>query len=396
MYVEMKNIYKQYGDFRASDNVSFGIEKGKLVALLGPSGSGKTTLLRMIAGLETPNAGDIFIDGKRVNDIPASKRGIGFVFQSYALFRYMTVYDNVAFGLELQKVPKAEIKERVMKLLGITGLSGMEKRYPNQLSGGQRQRVAFARALAPNPQVLLLDEPFAAIDAKVRSELRLWLRSMVTQLGITSIFVTHDQDEAVEVADEIIITNHGKIEQMGTPSQIYKSPDTPFVAQFIGRPSEVHNYDTLNGFDKIEGADKAVIRPEFVKISKFGKLDRYMSAAETGIVEDVVFRGNRLDVTIDVHGIKITGEWSLEKDSLEIGEKVNLLIYRIQSHTHPKRRKVCLKHAGHKSVKEELPERRKGPKRAAECRLKVPTHVWELEAVSSSLTTPTTFRRKTA
>ena len=258
MYVEMKNIYKQYGDFRASDNVSFGIEKGKLVALLGPSGSGKTTLLRMIAGLETPNAGDIFIDGKRVNDIPASKRGIGFVFQSYALFRYMT-----AFGLELQKVPKAEIKERVMKLLEITGLSGMEKRYPNQLSGGQRQRVAFARALAPNPQVLLLDEPFAAIDAKVRSELRLWLRSMVTQLGITSIFVTHDQDEAVEVADEIIITNHGKIEQMGTPSQIYKSPDTPFVAQFIGRPSEVHNYDTLNGFDKIEGADKAVIRPEF-------------------------------------------------------------------------------------------------------------------------------------
>ena len=142
-----------------------------------------------------------------------------------------------------------------------------------------------------------------------------------------SLFI--DQDEAVEVADEIIITNHGKIEQMGTPSQIYKSPDTPFVAQFIGRPSEVHNYDTLNGFDKIEGADKAVIRPEFVKISKFGKLDRYMSAAETGIVEDVVFRGNRLDVTIDVHGIKITGEWSLEKDSLEIGEKVNLLIYRI-------------------------------------------------------------------
>lgn len=322
MYVEMKNIYKQYGDFRASDNVSFGIEKGKLVALLGPSGSGKTTLLRMIAGLETPNAGDIFIDGKRVNDIPASKRGIGFVFQSYALFRYMTVYDNVAFGLELQKVPKAEIKERVMKLLEITGLSGMEKRYPNQLSGGQRQRVAFARALAPNPQVLLLDEPFAAIDAKVRSELRLWLRSMVTQLGITSIFVTHDQDEAVEVADEIIITNHGKIEQMGTPSQIYKSPDTPFVAQFIGRPSEVHNYDTLNGFDKIEGADKAVIRPEFVKISKFGKLDRYMSAAETGIVEDVVFRGNRLDVTIDVHGIKLQASGRLRKIHLRLAKKL--------------------------------------------------------------------------
>ena len=192
MYVEMRNIYKQYGNFRASDNVSFGIEKGKLAALLGPSGSGKTTLLRMIAGLENPNAGDIFIDGKRVNDIPAAKRGIGFVFQSYALFRYMTVFDNIAFGLEIAKMPKKQIKERVFELLELTGLSGLENRYPNQLSGGQRQRVAFARALAPNPQVLLLDEPFAAIDAKVRSELRLWLKEMVSKLGITSIFVTHD------------------------------------------------------------------------------------------------------------------------------------------------------------------------------------------------------------
>ena len=329
MYVEMKNIYKQYGDFRASDNVSFGIERGRLVALLGPSGSGKTTLLRMIAGLETPNSGDIYIDGRRVNYIPASRRGIGFVFQSYALFRYMTVYDNVAFGLELQKVPKNEIKKRVMELLEITGLSGMEKRYPNQLSGGQRQRVAFARALAPNPQVLLLDEPFAAIDAKVRTELRLWLRQMVTKLGITSIFVTHDQDEAVEVADEIIITNHGRIEQMGTPAEIYKSPDTPFVAQFIGRTNEISDYYTLNGFDKIDNAVKAVVRPEFVQISKFGKLERFMSAAEEGIVEDVVFRGNRLDVTIDIHGIRIIGEWSLEKDSLQIGEKVSVLIYRM-------------------------------------------------------------------
>ena len=237
MYVEMKDICKNYGDFRASDHVSFGIEKGKLVALLGPSGSGKTTLLRMIAGLETPNSGDIYIDGQRVNDVPAAKRGIGFVFQNYALFRYMTVYDNVAFGLELMKMPKKEIKKRVTELLELTGLSGMEKRYPNQLSGGQRQRVAFARALAPNPQVLLLDEPFAAIDAKVRTELRTWLKEMVTKLGITSIFVTHDQDEAVEVADEIIITNHGRIEQLGTPMEIYKSPDTPFVAQFIGAMS---------------------------------------------------------------------------------------------------------------------------------------------------------------
>ena len=329
MYVEMKNIYKRYGDFLASDNVSFGIEKGKLVALLGPSGSGKTTLLRMIAGLENPNSGDIFIDGKRVNDIPASKRGIGFVFQNYALFQYMTVFDNVAFGLELQKMPKKQIKERVKELLELTGLSGMEKRYPNQLSGGQRQRVAFARALAPNPQVLLLDEPFAAIDAKVRTELRSWLKEMVEKLGITSIFVTHDQDEAVEVADEIIITNHGTIEQMGTPVEIYKSPGTPFVAKFIGRSSVVEEYGKLKGFDQVEGADRAVIRPEFIKISKSGKLDQYISAAETGVVKDVVFRGNRIDITVDINGIEVVGERSLEKDLVSVGETVHVLIYRL-------------------------------------------------------------------
>ena len=329
MYVEMKNIYKRYGDFLASDNVSFGIEKGKLVALLGPSGSGKTTLLRMIVGLENPNSGDIFIDGKRVNDIPASKRGIGFVFQNYALFRYMTVFDNVAFGLELQKMPKKQIKERVKELLELTGLSGMEKRYPNQLSGGQRQRVAFARALAPNPQVLLLDEPFAAIDAKVRTELRSWLKEMVEKLGITSIFVTHDQDEAVEVADEIIITNHGTIEQMGMPVEIYKSPGTPFVAKFIGRSSVVEEYGKLKGFDQVEGADRAVIRPEFIKISKSGKLDQYISAAETGVVKDVVFRGNRIDITVDINGIEVVGERSLEKDLVSVGETVHVLIYRL-------------------------------------------------------------------
>ena len=305
------------------------MEKGKLVALLGPSGSGKTTLLRMIAGLENPNEGDIYIDGKRVNDVPAAKRGIGFVFQNYALFRYMTVYDNVAFGLVLQKMPKKQIKERVTELLAMTGLSGMEKRYPNQLSGGQRQRVAFARALAPNPRVLLLDEPFAAIDAKVRTELRSWLKEMVVKLGITSIFVTHDQEEAVEVADEIIITNHGTIEQMGTPVEIYKSPATPFVARFIGRASVVEDYDKLKGFERIEHANQAVIRPEFVKISKSGKLDQYISAAETGVVTDVVFRGNRMDVTVDINGILVVGERSLEKDFVSVGETVHVLIYRL-------------------------------------------------------------------
>lgn len=232
-YVEMKNIYKSFDGFLASDDVSFSIEKGQLVALLGPSGSGKTTILRMLAGLDVPNSGDIFINGTRVNDIPGSKRGIGFVFQNYALFRYMTVYDNIAFGLEVQKKSKEEIRQRVTELMELISLPGLEKRYPNQLSGGQKQRVAFARALAPNPQLLLLDEPFAAIDAKVRKELRTWLKEMIQKVGITSIFVTHDQDEAIEVADKIIITNHGKIEQIGTADEIRDNPATEFVSTFI-------------------------------------------------------------------------------------------------------------------------------------------------------------------
>ena len=329
MYVELKDINKHFNNYKASDHVSFGIEKGKLIGLLGPSGSGKTTILRMIAGLEQPDSGEIIIDGKVVNDVPASKRGIGFVFQNYALFRYMTVYDNIAFGLKVQKVDKKTIDKRVKELIELIGLKGLDKRYPSQLSGGQRQRVAFARALAPNPQVLLLDEPFAAIDAKVRTELRTWLKEMVTKLGITSIFVTHDQDEAVEVADEIIITNHGVVEQMGTPLEIYKSPDTPFVAQFIGRSSVVEDYDRLKGFERIPHADKAVIRPEFVKISKSGKLDQYISAAELGTVKEVIFKGNRMDVVVDINGIEVTGERSLEKDLVSVGETVHVLIYRL-------------------------------------------------------------------
>ena len=205
MYLELKHVSKRFGDYKASDDVSFSVEKGELTALLGPSGSGKTTILRMIAGLEKADSGDIIIDGKRVNDIPASRRGIGFVFQNYALFRYMTVYDNIAFGLQVKKTAPSAIEARVHELMALTGLDGLEKRFPNELSGGQRQRVAFARALAPEPTLLLLDEPFAAIDAKARKELRQWLREMIHRVGITSLFVTHDQDEAVEVADKSLL-----------------------------------------------------------------------------------------------------------------------------------------------------------------------------------------------
>ena len=229
----MKDINKTFDGFHASRDVSFGIEKGHLAALLGPSGSGKTTILRMIAGLDRPDDGDILVEGKRINEIPGSRRGIGFVFQNYALFRYMTVEKNIAFGLEIQKKSKKEIKERVDELLELTSMKDLGKRYPHQLSGGQRQRVAFARALAPNPHLLLLDEPFAAIDAKVRRELRNWLKEMIGQVGVTSIFVTHDQEEAMAVADKIIVTNEGRVEQIGTPEEICLHPATAFVDEFI-------------------------------------------------------------------------------------------------------------------------------------------------------------------
>lgn len=329
MYVEMKQINKNYGAYKASDNVNFGIEKGKLVALLGPSGSGKTTILRMLAGLETPNSGDIYIDGKRVNDVSGAQRGIGFVFQNYALFRYMTVFENIAFGLEVQNAKKEYVKERVEELIELVGLTGLGNRYPNQLSGGQRQRVAFARALAPNPQVLLLDEPFAAIDAKVRQELRNWLKDTIHRIGITSIFVTHDQEEAVEVADEIIITNQGRIEQIGSPIEIYQQPDTPFVAQFVGSSAIVDDYEKFKGFHTIQGAGKAVIRPEFVRVYKLGHLRQYMSAAETGIVREIVFRGNKLELALSVQGITIHAEYSMDEEPVVIGEEVNVLIYRL-------------------------------------------------------------------
>ena len=329
MYVELKNINKTYGSYQASRNVNFGIEKGKLIGLLGPSGSGKTTILRMIAGLENPDSGEIIIDGKVVNDVPASERGIGFVFQNYALFRYMTVYDNVAFGLRVQKVDKKKIHARVMELVKLVGLEGLEKRYPSQLSGGQRQRVAFARALAPNPQVLLLDEPFAAIDAKIRQELRSWLKEMIEKLGITSIFVTHDQDEAIEVADEIIITNAGQIEQKGTPVEVYRNPETAFTASFFGQPSVLENADDFHTFTQAEGADKIIVRPEFVKISKLDEVEKFRTSVSQGVVERVSFRGDNLELQVRVNNSVVTARRSLEKADVREGEIVNVFLYRI-------------------------------------------------------------------
>jgi sulfate/thiosulfate transport system ATP-binding protein len=251
--ITVSNANKRYGDFVALDNVNFVVPDGSLTALLGPSGSGKSTLLRAIAGLDQPDSGTITIKGQDVTAIPPQRRGIGFVFQHYAAFKHLTVRDNVAFGLKIRKRPKAEIKDKVDNLLEVVGLAGFQTRYPNQLSGGQRQRMALARALAVDPQVLLLDEPFGALDAKVREDLRAWLRRLHDEVHVTTVLVTHDQAEALDVADRIAVLNKGRIEQVGSPTQVYDSPANAFVMSFLGTVS------SLNGI---------LVRPHDIRVGR--------------------------------------------------------------------------------------------------------------------------------
>ncbi len=234
MAIEARHVSKHFGDFAALDDVTVTVGDGALMALLGPSGSGKSTLLRIIAGLETPDEGEVVIGEEDVTDTPARSRGVGFVFQHYAPFKHMTVHNNVAFGLSVRKRPKTEIDARVKELLGLVRLDGLAERYPSQLSGGQLQRMALARALAVQPKVLLLDEPFGALDAQVRGELREWLRRLHDEIHVTTIFVTHDQEEAMEVAEQIVVMNKGRIEQTGTPRELYETPSNEFVMSFIG------------------------------------------------------------------------------------------------------------------------------------------------------------------
>jgi sulfate transport system ATP-binding protein len=240
MSIHIRGISKAFGTFKALDNVSLDVPQGTLLALLGPSGSGKTTLLRIIAGLEWPDFGRIEEDGADITDRHARQREVGFVFQHYALFRHMSVFENIAFGLRVRKAPKHEIEAKVNELLHLVRLDGLGGRKPAQLSGGQRQRVALARALAIRPKILLLDEPFGALDAKVRVELRQWLRRLHDEIGMTSVFVTHDQEEAFELADEVVVMNHGKIEQRGTPDEVFEHPATPFVMDFLGNVNVFH------------------------------------------------------------------------------------------------------------------------------------------------------------
>jgi sulfate transport system ATP-binding protein len=280
MSILVRNVSKRFGGFVAVDDVSLDVESASLTALLGPSGSGKSTLLRIIAGLETPDAGEIILAGKDATALSPQKRGVGFVFQHYAAFKHMTVRDNVAFGLKVRKRPKAEIRERVDELLGLVQLDGFGDRYPAQLSGGQRQRMALARALAPEPAVLLLDEPFGALDARVRAELREWLIRLHDVVHVTTVFVTHDQEEAMEVADQIAVMHHGRLEQTGAPRQLYDEPANEFVMRFIG---------------DAEPLGEALVRPHHVEL---------LPEPAAGAVEAMIVRVTVLgrDVKVELHG----------------------------------------------------------------------------------------------
>ena len=272
MSILVRNVSKRFGDFVALEDVSLDVESGALTALLGPSGSGKSTLLRIVAGLETADAGDILLGGKDATALAPQKRNVGFVFQHYAAFKHMTVRDNIAFGLKVRKRPKAEIADRVDELLNLVQLQSFGHRYPAQLSGGQRQRMGLARALAPEPQVLLLDEPFGALDARVRAELREWLRQLHDVVHVTTVFVTHDQDEAMEISDQIAVINHGKLEQVGSPRELYDGPASEFVMTFVGDAQPIgdilvrpHDIELLH--EPADGAVEAMI----VRITILGR-----------------------------------------------------------------------------------------------------------------------------
>jgi sulfate/thiosulfate transport system ATP-binding protein len=277
------DITKRFGEFEALHGVSLEIPSGSLTALLGPSGSGKSTLLRVIAGLEVPDSGSVVIDGRDATALAPQQRGIGFVFQHYAAFKHMTVRENVAFGLRVRKRPKGEIAARVGELLGIVGLAGYADRYPSQLSGGQRQRMALARALAVEPGVLLLDEPFGALDAKVRAELRAWLRRLHDEVQVTTVLVTHDQEEAMDVADRIAVLNDGAIEQAGAPRELYERPATPFVMGFLGPVTRL-GADLVRPHDVAISlhADGGALQAQVVRVAHLGFEVRVELALDDG------------------------------------------------------------------------------------------------------------------
>ena len=296
MAITVTDVNKRFGDFVALDDVSLEVPSGSLTALLGPSGSGKSTLLRVIAGLETPDTGRVEISGEDATDVPVRKRGVGFVFQHYAAFKHMTVRENVAFGLSIRKRPKNEIRERVDELLALVQLNGLADRYPSQLSGGQRQRMALARALAVEPKVLLLDEPFGALDARVRKELRTWLRRLHEEVHQTTVLVTHDQEEAMEVADRIAVMDNGAIQQIGAPRELYEHPVNQFVMEFIGavnrlgdtfvRPHDIELRAEPNGITSAATVERLVHLGFEVRVELEREDGEHISAQVTRDVAD--------------------------------------------------------------------------------------------------------------
>jgi sulfate/thiosulfate transport system ATP-binding protein len=302
MSIVVRSVTKRFGDFVALDDVSMEVRDGSLAALLGPSGSGKSTLLRVIAGLERPDSGSVLLDGQDFTNVPVQERGVGFCFQHYAAFKHMTVRNNIAFGLKIRKRPKDEIDARVAELLKLIQLEGFADRYPSQLSGGQRQRMALARALAVEPRVLLLDEPFGALDARVREELRAWLRRLHDEVHVTTVFVTHDQEEAMEIAEQIVVVNAGRIEQTAPPAEIYDRPATPFVMSFVGPVTRVSG---------------RMVRPHDIQL-----LTEPGEATEQAVVTRIIRLGFEVRVELlPAEGDLLTAQLSrTEADELELTE----------------------------------------------------------------------------
>ncbi|MBM3882338.1 MAG: ABC transporter ATP-binding protein [Verrucomicrobia bacterium] len=341
MSITLRQVSKRFGATAAVNGVSFAVQEGELVGLLGPSGGGKTTVLRMIAGLEMPTEGDIWIRGQRVNDLSVQQRNIGFVFQNYALFKHMPVAENIAFGLKIKKWARAARAARVAELVSLFGLTGLEGRYPHQLSGGQRQRVAIARALAPQPSVLLLDEPFGAVDAKIRQELREWLVRLHHELNVTTVFVTHDQEEALEVSNRIVILSRGYLEQIGSPREVYEQPANEFVARFIG-VMNVLETEVRDGWARVGGLDfpaagqpdgqrlRIGFRPYAVQVSP--DLSQYHYRA---VLRHTFFLGILLRLELELpSGLVIRGRMTKEEYAqlgLEEGREVSFQIrqYRV-------------------------------------------------------------------
>jgi putative spermidine/putrescine transport system ATP-binding protein len=326
-YIKFENINKTFGNNHVLKNVSLEIEKGHLITLLGPSGCGKSTLLRCLAGLEAVDSGKIYLNGEDITHVPPKNRGIGMVFQQYSLFPNLNVHDNVAFGLKLKKEPKDIIQNKVKNMLAVVGLEGREHHYPSQLSGGQQQRVALARAMVTAPKVLLLDEPLSAIDAKLRKSLQIEIRKIQQDLGITTIFVTHDQDEAMVMSDVIHLMNIGEVEQSGSPTEIYSNPATSFAAEFIGN----YNIFTPEDFERAVGekvnAKTVAIRPEIIRVNMLtDDAGRYQLQ---GRVVRSISRGSTIRYTVECNGVPINVDIMYEPNSLlTINEEVKLSIRR--------------------------------------------------------------------